>query len=466
MEFQTTRLERNSYGLYFTGQNIYYGLVTGYLVTFLMFQGIDLSKTAAVMLVVKVWDAVNDALFGAIFDKVKFKSGQKCLPWIKISTLLIAVTTIFMFAIPASMSEALKLVWFAAAYLMWDTAYTFCDVPIYTMVTTMTDNTHERNSLMARGRIFSAAGGGIAMIFCTVFISEKVGLGFLPISVILSVLGVLFMLPICLAGKERNYDSTQEESYTLRQMFSYLKGNKYLMLCYGGQLIYGALGTGTTLGLFTSYYLFGSATFNLLLTVISAVPALVLALFIPSVLKKVDKFKLFVICNVLSAALGLVIFLIGYQNKTAFVILSILRAIPLGSVGIMSFMFTPDCAEYGKFKTGIDAKGITFAIQTFTSKVTAAIASALGLFILKLFHWVSVEAESFAELEKAGIVQPQGALQGLWITYILVPVIGTALALLFYAFYRLNDKDVQIMAQCNAGEITREEAESRLSRKY
>lgn len=34
MKFQTTRLERNSYGLYFTGQNIYYALVTGYLVTF------------------------------------------------------------------------------------------------------------------------------------------------------------------------------------------------------------------------------------------------------------------------------------------------------------------------------------------------------------------------------------------------------------------------------------------------
>lgn len=466
MKFQTTRLERNSYGLYFTGQNIYYALVTGYLVTFLMFQGIDLSKTAAVMLIVKVWDAVNDALFGAIFDKVKFKSGQKCLPWIKLSTLLIAVTTVFLFAMPVSLSEGVKLIWFAAAYLLWDTAYTFCDVPIYTMVTTMTDNMQERNSLMARGRIFSGVGGGISMILCTVLVSEKIGLGFLPVSVILAILGTLLMLPICLTGKERNYDSTQEESYTLRQMFRYLRGNKYLMFCYGGQLIFGALGTGTTLGLFTSYYLFGSATFNLLLTAISALPALVLALFIPTILKRVDKFKLFIFCNVLAVIFGLVIFFVGYQNKTAFVILSVLRAVPLGAVGVMSFMFTPDCAEYGKFKTGIDAKGITFAIQTFTSKVTAAVASALGLFILKLFHWVTVEAESFAELEQAGVVQPQGALQGLWITYMLVPVIGAVLALVCYAFYRLSDKDVQIMAQCNAGEITREEAESRLSRKY
>lgn len=466
MEFQTTLKERNSYGLYFTGQNIYYALITGYLVTFMMFQGIDLSKTAAVMLVVKVWDAVNDALFGAIFDKVKFKSGQKCLPWIKISTAFIAAATILIFSMPTSLSENIKLIWFAAAYLLWDTAYTFCDVPIYTMVTTMTDNVQERNSLMARGRIFSGAGSGLAMILCTVLVSEKVGMSFAAISILLSVIGVLFMLPICITGKERNYDGTKEESYTLRQMFSYMRGNKYLMLCYGGQLIGGATATGTTLGLFASYYLFGSATFSLILTVISALPAFVLAVFIPKILKKVDKFKLFFICNALSAVLGLCIFFIGYQNKTAFIVLSILRAIPAGVIGVTSFMFTPDCAEYGKFKTGVDAKGITFAVQTFTSKVTAAIASSLGLFILKLFHWVSVEAESFAELEKAGITQTQTALNGLWITYMLVPVIGLFIAMIFYAFYRLNDKDVQVMARCNAGEITREEAETLLSKKY
>jgi hypothetical protein len=32
--------------------------------------------------------------------------------------------------------------------------------------------------------------------------------------------------------------------------------------------------------------------------------------------------------------------------------------------------------------------------------------------------------------------------------------------------YKLNNKDVQIMTKCNSGEITREEAEKLLSRKY
>ena len=52
--------------------------------------------------------------------------------------------------------------------------------------------------------------------------------------------------------------------------------------------------------------------------------------------------------------------------------------------------------------------------------------------------------------------------------YITATFLSTYLAIagIFYLFYKLNDKDVQIMAKCNSGEITREEAERQLSRKY
>ena len=48
----------------------------------------------------------------------------------------------------------------------------------------------------------------------------------------------------------------------------------------------------------------------------------------------------------------------------------------------------------------------------------------------------------------------------------MVPAIGCFIAYIIWRFYKLNDKDVQIMTDCNEGNISREEAESRLSRKY
>jgi Na+/melibiose symporter-like transporter len=204
----------------------------------------------------------------------------------------------------------------------------------------------------------------------------------------------------------------------------------------------------------------------MLLGFLAAAPGMVAAFFAPKIVKKYDKMKVLVICNTLNVLFGFAIFFCGWENKVLFIILNVLRAAPASIQGVLAFMFTPDCAEYGQYKSGISATGITFAIQTFSVKVTAAVSSALALAVLELFRWTAVEASDFAELEALGIQQSAQALNGLWIVYALIPTIGLLLAGILYLTYHLNDKDVQIMAKCNSGEITREEAEIQLSRKY
>jgi len=189
-------------------------------------------------------------------------------------------------------------------------------------------------------------------------------------------------------------------------------------------------------------------------------------MLMPTILKRFDKFKTLFWMNLLCVAMGLVIYFAGYDNQGLFLVLTCIRTIPMSIVGILAFMFTPDCAEYGEYKSGISAKGITFAIQTFSVKITGAVSSSLALFLLGLFGWISVEAESFEQLAAMNIQQSPAALNGLWIVYALVPVIGMIISTFFYLGYKLNDKDVQIMAKCNSGEITREEAETLLSAKY
>lgn len=460
----TTRLgERVSYWTYFVGQNIFYNVVTTFMATYLMMNGIDLGKIAVVTLIVKIWDAVNDPMFGIIFDKIKFKNKQKCMPWIRISVGLVPITTVLLFIIPSGMAQTGKLIWFMVAYLLWDSSYTVCDVPIYSMVTTMTDNINERNTLMSIGRLFSSAGMGFSGLLCTVLVSEKVGLSFSPTVILLSVIGLLFMIPLCFTGKERNYhDKPEEEAFSIKRMLTYLVHNKYLLIYYLGYLFANGLMTNNALALFVSYYLFGSANFNIIIGILGVVPSVFASLFIPVITKKFDKFKLFYICNTVAAALGFAMYFIGWQDKTLFIVLTVIRSLFTSVTGTLGFMFTPDCAEYGQYKTGVDAKGITFSIQTFTTKIAAAVASSLGLAILTFFDWTKIEAESFADIEKLHIVQSSTALNGLWVTYILVPSIGLMITSGIYLLYKLRDKEVQVMARCNAGEITREEAESLL----
>ena len=249
-------------------------------------------------------------------------------------------------------------------------------------------------------------------------------------------------------------------------MWHYLKNNKYLVIYYGGYMAMDAMKTSAALGLLASFYLFGSSTFNLLLGFIASVPGFVAAYFAPKIVKKHDKMKVLMLCNLLNVLFGFAIYFSGWENKTLFIILNVLRAAPASIQGVLAFMFTPDCAEYGQYKSGVTATGITFAIQTFSVKITAAVSSSLALFLLGLWGWISVQASDFAELEALGIQQSAQGLTGLWIVYALIPTIGLAIAGIFYLFYKLNDRDVQIMAKCNSGEITRAEAEKLLSRTY
>ena len=464
--YMTTFKERLSYWTYFVGQNVYYNITFLFLSTYLGMQGITYWKIALVMLIVKIWDAVNDPIFGYIFDRVKFKSGLKSLPWLRFSVILIPFVTISVFAIPNT-SETLKLIWFAVAYLLWDTVYTLTDVPAYSMLNTMTDDLGERNLLLSVNRVFSGAGYLLCSVAVPLMIGDTFGMSYTTAVIILSVFAALTMVPLCVFCKERNYDPAKDEGdFSFKQMFTYLGSNKYLLTYYGGYMATDALKTSAAVTLFVSFYLFNDVNYSILLNLLGMIPGVIAAMLMPTILKKLDKFKVLFWCNIVNIILGLVIYFVGYEQKLPFLVLTCIRAVPMCLVGVLAFMFTPDCAEYGQYKSGISAKGITFAIQTFSVKITGAVSSSLALFLLGCFSWVAVEAENFEELAKLNIPQSPTTLNGLWIVYALVPVIGMVISTFFYLGYKLNDKDVQIMAKCNSGEITREEAEAQLSRKY
>ena len=465
--YMTTFKERVSYWTFFIGQNIYYNLTAVFISTYLVFQGIDPVKSGLVLLIVKIWDAINDPIFGYIFDKVKFKRNQKCLPWLRISVTLIPVVTIILFSIPVGMSELGKLVWFGVAYVLWDVVYTLTDVPAYSMLNTMTDNLQERNLLLSVNRVFSGAG---VVLYNLVVVLTNLGMSISWAVAVMAILSGLTMIPVCLNCRERNYSpEDEEESFTLGQMFRYLGKNKYLLTYYGGYMATDALKTSAAVTLFLSFYMFNSEMFGVVINLLGMVPGVIAAMLMPALLKRFDKFKVLFFCHIVNILLGLVIYFAGYGDKTLFMVLTCIRALPMCIVGVLAFMFTPDCAEYGEYKSGISAKGITFAIQTFSVKITGAVSSSLAMILLGLFGWISVEAENFKDLEllaAQGFTQPDSAINGLWIVYALVPVIGMIISTFFYLAYKLNDKDVQIMAKCNSGEITREEAEAQLSRKY
>lgn len=462
---QTKIGERVSFWSYFTGQTMVNTLLTNFIATYMMLNGINLTSIAIAMFAVKMWDLVNDSIFGILFDKIKFKSGHKSLPWIRITLILLPIATILVFSIPNGLPTIWKLVWFVVAYIIWDSAFTVSDVPIYNLVTMMTTNLNERNGLLAVARLFALIGSFITGMATPLLVSEQVGFTFSQTAMLIAFLALITMIPIAVKGQERIHPKDDNQSYTIKQIFSYVKSNKYLSRYYFGYIISGIALTNAPLDLFLSYFLFGSALFSSLALVVASVPIGLMSILAGPILKKVDKFKLFFWANVAFAILGVAVYLGGWSNPVVYLVLLGLRSFPQGIVLTLNLTFTPDIVEYGHFVTGTDARGIAFAFQSFALKVIT-LAQPLALLILGLFPWKSVTANSFAELAARHITQSPAALNGLWITATVIPIIGTLIALIPFSMYHLNDHDVQLMAQANAGEITRDEAVDQLSASF
>ncbi len=455
--FATSRGERWAYWIFFLGQNIMWGWVK-YASTFLTDIGIAAATASLVLLFPKVWDAINDTIFGYLVDRFRFKNGQKFLPWVRLGVVIVGVTVIALFAIPATIgSQAVKIVWFLIAYILFDAAYTMLDAPMFALTTVMTNNIQERTSIIAGAKLWSMVGAMLVVVLVSPLRAALGGWG-LATAVIVAV-AVAFMLPILFKGKERHREepSQKKESITLKQMFNYVGKNKYLLFVLIAMLVIGVTNVENVMSIYLARHCFGNESYNTIISVCVALPVILMSLVIPKMAKKWDKFVVLIGGLIFSVITGIVAYFVGYSNLILAIIFIALKCIGMAFYTVICYMLIADSVEYGNYKSGTRATGITFSLQTFVAKVNGAVVSSVALAILALTGFVEGE----------GAVQPETVGPGIWAEFTLIPAAGYLVAILFLIFvYKLRDKDVQVMAAYNNGEISRADAESLLADRF
>lgn len=464
--------ERMSYWCFGAGMLVFYQIVASFLNTFILFQGVSMLKVSAIILVVKIWDAVNDPLFAFIFDRVKFKK-EKCLPWLRIAAIVMPFASVAFFHMPHNWNETGKLIWFGATYVLWDFCFTINDIPFYSMSTTMTLDTNERDTIYNVARVFNGGGYFLVQLLMTYLVGEACGMSFGNASLIVCGIGLPFIIPLCFINKERyavTEKSQQQEKYTLKQMWTFLKGNKFLLIMYSCQVLADLLATGGAAGMLGTYYVYGGTKWTIINTLIGMLPGPILGLLLPKWLKKVDRFTIYMTAVIFQFAWSVInafVYPLGYATKELAYYGTILTAVPGVVRSILAYSFTLDTLEYGRYKTGIDGTGINFAIQTLSTKLPSSIGTSLGTFLLGLTGIVLVQADSIEQLMNMQVVQTRDALLNMHFAGCIPGLLSSGLSIfLLLCFYKLRTKDVAVMARYNAGEITREECDAQLSRKY
>lgn len=451
-EYKATLKEKIPYGMYYFGQGMVYTLVSQFLMMYYTDYALLPSLAiTAIMFGGKIWDGVNDTLFGLIMDKVRWKSGRRFLPWLKISVVAIPISTILLFSIQDAGNVGLRIAAAVITYAVWDLCYTISDAPILALPTVMTPNVKERASFMT----FSGMGGAFAMAFSAIvipFIFDKAG--FFTAGVAAAVICFVAMSLVTVFCKEKYYVKVEaQKESTLKETWIYLRGNKYLFLYYGYRLVSGIV--SVSMLSYMAKYCLGDVTAVSLIAIYSMPMIVIVYVCSPFLLKKFDKIVIYRVSVILTAAMYGITYLIGFGNKTLVLLsMAVIAALAIMPSIIMGAL-PQDCIEYGTFKTGVRKEGITFALQSFIAKVTAAFASANASLI---FHFIHYDGS----LE----VQPPQTVSVIWNCSMLIPMAGMLLGLAFLFAYNLRDADVQLMSDANEGKITREEALEKMSRKY
>ena len=452
--YVTSKKERIAYCLFFLGQNILWGYA-GYVETFLTDIGITAAAAAAILLAPKLWDAVNDVLFGYLVDRHVFKNGQKFIPWVRIGTGAIGITTVAMFAIPASMAQTVKIIWFLVAYILFDLSYTILDTPAFAVTTVMTPDVSERTNIIAGGKLWAMVGGVIATVLVPVV---RPMLGWFGACVVFVAVSVALMIPMLYRVKERpSQQAAAAQNPQLRDMLRYLRRNRFLMVALVALVLLGVSSVEQKMAIYMGRICLGQENMATLVSGAAAVAVIIVCAVVPALARKWDKF--YVLCGGLAFAIVMDVaaYFLGYDSLAVAIVMIMLKCTGLGFWQVIIYMLIADTVEYGTYKSGTRAAGITFSLQCFAAKLKNGLIGSVVLLSLAKVGFVAGE----------GAVQPAGVADGVWGLFCLLPAAGFALALvILLAFYKLRSADVQIMSRYNNGELSKAEAEALLAETY
>lgn len=123
------------------------------------------SLAAWSILAVKLWDAVNDPVMGAISDRLRFKRGRRRVPMLAASVPL-GLSFAAIWFVPPFGPISLAL-WYTALFMLFDTCFTVFHVSFNALTPALARGYDERSSLNGYRMAFSIAGTLGAVVLLT-----------------------------------------------------------------------------------------------------------------------------------------------------------------------------------------------------------------------------------------------------------------------------------------------------------
>lgn len=374
--------------------------------------GLTLSQGTTIILIGRIFDALNDPLMGMIVDKTKSKWG-KMRPYLLFSPIPIAIMTILLFSAPFKDGSTAAFVWALITYILWGVAFTVQDVPFWGLSSVITPLESERTSFISTARLGSTFGGILPALLVPILYQSNLGYtkGFFVSGLLFAILGCSLSILIFFVSKERVPKADHTPSF--KETFAVLGKDKLLIIVIFACVLGSTMVTANQCADYIGNYLiiqnhtdfgriFTDASQTALINNVDAaaaydffiprgtivttltiaigvgmVPAM--ALF-PIMRKRLSLKQIYIGSSIFGLTVHALCYLVFASDVTKINIFILwiflfLMGLPLGIYNVITYALIADSVDYLEWKTGERHEGVCFSFQTFLSKVNAAVAT-------------------------------------------------------------------------------------------
>ena len=383
------------------GCNMSFALKSTMSIFWTQFMGMDLWY-ALLLIVVQVWDAINDPLIGSIIDADKHKyKRNKFLTYIWAGSIGLIIGGACCFLPFPNAPVWAKAIIFIAGYVIWDAFYTVANVPYGSLLSLISNDVKDRASLSAWKSVGSIFGNMLPMVILPFIIYDEndnlIGERVFIAALIMGALGF-----ICFQFMIRNTEIRVDTDIELKEdapkfnvfkaFGNFIKNRPAVGATVAAMgMFIGMQGAATAVTvIFQSYY--NNVKISGIVQLFAMIPIVVFTPLARSAVAKFGKKELATFGSIVSIVAGLGLFIVTPDNTNLdlliYIICQLIFSLGLGIYSTVSWAMMGDAIDYNEWKTGRREEGTVYSLHSFFRKLAQGIGPSLILIVMVALGYV------------------------------------------------------------------------------
>ena len=413
-------------------------------------------------IIARIWDAINDPIWGRIIDGARPRKDGRYRHWIKVFAIPVALAAVLMFADVRGFSAGGRLAWIYVTYILFGMLYTCINIPYGSLAQVVTSSDKERSSLSVFRSIGSTFGAMPAMVLasmCYVKMADGSSqMDFNKVFVGVCIIAVLSVLAyfLCYAWNKERVESRpapRQKGETMRVIRILLKSRPFMAVSLASMLFLAAQMFGQGYNSYLFHHYFKQPGLTMLPTVFQYLPVAVVMFFATRMGNRFGRREVCSYGVLLAAVFYIALFvlaLFGVTNVWLYLAACLASGIGTAFIFLLIWVMATDAIDYNKVAYGLNDEATSYAFYSFMRKLGQTVATILiNVPLLRIGY-------NGSELKTEGLSEAK--LQSMYNSSVMIPAALFLLVFLILRFwYPLSKKRVEEL------QVEKEKAFSQLS---